>query len=167
MLHRDTPNGKDRSRSEYTIVQYNEKSIKIVNQLAVATGNEFKYDTTFLAMENSADGLIIFLINGCIEWLPLTFKEYGLDDCIQTHGASDATPNTKAHFNAAMILGVESILMTIVKFGGNDVLKSKDEVREMMSHIKDEVDRGHSFGIKFVLLLEDDQCNSKATELDT
>lgn len=34
--------------------------------------------------------------------------------------------------------------MTVVKFGGNDVLKGND-VRKMMSHIRDELDRGAFF----------------------
>lgn len=89
-----------------------------------------------------------FSIHSCVERLPLTFKEQGLADCIQTHVASDAAPTTKPNFNEAMLLGIESILTTIVKFGGNNVIKNNGDVREMMSHIEDELRQGAFFWYK-------------------
>lgn len=71
-----------------------------------------------------------------------------MDDCIQSYVASDATPSTQAHFNASMYVGVESIFKTIVRFGGNDVLKSSDDIHKIMAHIKDELDGGAFFWYK-------------------
>ena len=44
-----------------------------------------------------------------------------------------------------MVLRVEVIFMTIVKFGGDDVLKSENDVHEMMARIRGELDRGAFF----------------------
>ncbi|KFZ25185.1 hypothetical protein V502_00317 [Pseudogymnoascus sp. VKM F-4520 (FW-2644)] len=111
--------------------RYMEKSIEVISQLAVATNKDFS----------------------CVERLPLTFKEQGLANCVQTHVESDATLTTKSHFNVAMLLGIESILTTIVKFGGNDVIKNNRNVREMMSHIDDELSRGAFFWYKVTVTI--------------
>lgn len=89
-----------------------------------------------------------FSMHSCVERLPLTFEEQGLADCFQTHVASDANPTTKSHFNVAMLLGIEAILTTIVKFGGNNVIKDNGDVREMMSHIENELGQGAFFWYK-------------------
>ena len=73
--------------------------------------------------------------------LPSTFEEQGLVECLNTFVSSDANPDTKAHFNTAMLHGIESILMAIVKFGS-------DEVRGMMANIRHEIDCGAFFWYK-------------------
>lgn len=82
----------------------------------------------------------------CIKLPPLTFKEQGLENCCRTHIASDASPSTKAQVNVAMLLEVEYTFMTSVIFGGNEVLNSKNDVREMMASIRDGLDFGVFFG---------------------
>ena len=100
----------------------------------------FQVCFNILGYYHGEDELTDISTRSCIELLPLTSKEQRLEKFIQTHIASDA----RAHFNAAMFLGMEAIFTNIVKFGSNDALKSNDDVREMMAHVRGELDQCNS-----------------------
>ena len=140
--YRDASSGKDRYGSKHSVHRQKHQDYQ---SISISQRQEFQVSSDIHDYDGADDGLTSFAIPSCIERLLLTFREQGLDDTLQVHVASDASPNTKTHFNAAMMLGVESILTTIVELGGNDVLKSNDDVRTVMSHIRDELDRGAFF----------------------
>lgn len=97
--HRDISSRKDRYGSEHSVHRekhHDYQSISIGHRQELQVSSDIYYD------DDADDKLTRFTTPSCIERLQLTFREQGLDDTLQTHVASDATPTTKIHFNAAM-----------------------------------------------------------------
>jgi hypothetical protein len=67
----------------------------------------------------------------CIERLPSTFEECGLVDCVQESVTSEKNENVKAHLSKAMLVGLESIFNTIVRYSGNDMRKIRAMSRRL------------------------------------